>query len=79
MIESEHADADYKLKSVLENLIAGCNRYVTIVKGASSGSGIGKTKLDKERMKLCHYEMVMLLIILLKYSCENFITENCRN
>ncbi len=58
MVESDKADADRKLKSALEDLSAACNRYVTISKGAGSGSGVGKTKLDKERMKMCQKELV---------------------
>lgn len=59
MIEAEQPDAERKLRSVLEDLAAGCNRYLTISRGAGSGPGVGKTKLDKERMKMCQKELVM--------------------
>lgn len=58
MIESDQPDADRKLRVVLEDLTISCNKYHSITKGAGSGPGVGKTKLDKERMKMCHKEMV---------------------
>lgn len=58
MIESDLSDIDRKLRLVLDDLTAGCNNYLSIAKGANAGSGIGKTKLDKERTKLCYRELV---------------------
>ncbi|XP_046836781.1 otoferlin isoform X1 [Vespa crabro] len=45
------------LKTVLEELSSSCNRYVGISKSSATGPGVGKTKLDKERTKLCQREM----------------------
>lgn len=58
MIDCDQPDADRKLRSVLEDLSTRCNKYLTIAKGKSTGSGVGKTKLDKERMKMCYRELV---------------------
>lgn len=62
MMDSDQPDADRKLRSVLEDLSTRCNKYLTIVKGKSTGSGVGKTKLDKERMKMCYRELVSNLV-----------------
>ncbi|XP_043277265.1 otoferlin-like [Venturia canescens] len=47
------------LKSVLEELCTGCTKYVGLSKSSATGggSGLGKTKLDKERIKLCQREL----------------------
>lgn len=58
LLEDEDPKAEVKLKSTLEELASGCLKYVAIAKNSSSGAGSGKTKLDKERMKLCQREMV---------------------
>ncbi|XP_076380507.1 otoferlin isoform X2 [Megalopta genalis] len=55
-----HADdssSEKTLKSTLEELSSNCNRYVSINKSSLAGPGVGKTKLDKERMKLCQREL----------------------
>lgn len=49
------------LRHVLEELSVGCTKYVQLNKSSSSSPGAGKTKLDKERMKLCQREIVSLL------------------
>ncbi|XP_043482896.1 otoferlin-like isoform X2 [Leptopilina heterotoma] len=45
------------LKTVLEELHSNCNRYISISKSSTTGPGVGKTKLDKERAKLCQMEI----------------------
>ncbi|XP_076249647.1 otoferlin isoform X2 [Calliopsis andreniformis] len=45
------------LKSTLEELSSNCNRYVSINKSSLTGPGVGKTKLDKERTKVCQREL----------------------
>lgn len=45
------------LKAALEELSSNCNRYVSISKSSVTGPGAGKTKLDKERTKLCQREL----------------------
>jgi len=57
-IESDDGTAEKKLRTVLEDLSASCTRYISIIKGTGAGPGSGKTKLDKERSKLCQREIV---------------------
>ncbi|XP_055617396.1 otoferlin-like isoform X1 [Toxorhynchites rutilus septentrionalis] len=57
LIEDEDPTAEVKLRAVLEEVATTCNRYGSITKGALVGPGTGKTKLDKERMKLCQREV----------------------
>lgn len=47
-----------KLRTTLEELASSCLKYVTITKDSLTGAGSGKTKLDKERIKLCQREIV---------------------
>ncbi|GIY69883.1 otoferlin [Caerostris darwini] len=56
MIRLEKPNVDKRLRGVLEELGSGCNRFLTIVKGAG-GSASTKTKLDKERTKLFQREL----------------------
>ncbi|XP_024881709.1 otoferlin-like isoform X1 [Temnothorax curvispinosus] len=53
----EDSTCEKLLKSTLEELSANCNRYVSISKSSVTGPGVGKTKLDKERAKLCQREV----------------------
>jgi len=53
----EDSTCEKLLKSTLEELSANCNRYVSISKSSVTGPGVGKTKLDKERTKLCQREI----------------------
>ncbi|KAM0725203.1 Otoferlin [Formica fusca] len=53
----EDSTCEKLLKSTLEELSANCNRYVSISKSSVTGPGVGKTKLDKERAKLCQREL----------------------
>lgn len=46
------------LRQVLEDLSTGCTKYVNLSKASVTGPGTGKTKLDKERLKLCQKEIV---------------------
>ncbi|XP_055296702.1 otoferlin isoform X2 [Sitodiplosis mosellana] len=57
LIENEDARAEVKLRTTLEELASGCLKYVAITKNSLTGPGTGKTKLDKERMKLCEREI----------------------
>lgn len=61
MMETDNTEMEVHLKQVLEELSIGCGKYVTISKAANSGPGTGKTKLDKEHMKLCQREIVSRL------------------
>ncbi|XP_011692063.1 PREDICTED: otoferlin-like isoform X2 [Wasmannia auropunctata] len=53
----EDSTCEKLLKATLEELSANCNRYVSISKSSVTGPGVGKTKLDKERTKLCQREV----------------------
>ncbi|XP_052861524.1 otoferlin-like [Anopheles cruzii] len=57
LLEDEDPTAEVRLRAVLEEAASACARYVTITKGALVGPGTGKTKLDKERIKLCQREL----------------------
>lgn len=61
-MEGEDGQAEKKLRAVLEDLTISCNRYLNITKGTGAGPGTGKTKLDKERTKLCEREIVRSII-----------------
>ncbi|XP_076320149.1 otoferlin-like isoform X2 [Tachypleus tridentatus] len=56
MVRLERPHVDRRLRGVLEELATGCSRYLTIMKGTGGGA-TGKTKLDKERLKMCQREM----------------------
>lgn len=58
LVDGEEGAAERHLRNVLDELNTGCARYISITKGAGSGPGLGKTKLDKERMKLCQRDVV---------------------
>ncbi|XP_025413884.1 otoferlin-like isoform X4 [Sipha flava] len=57
LVDDDDPGKEEKLKFVLDELSSSCNRYVNFTKGVGCGQGLGKTKLDKERMKLCLREM----------------------
>lgn len=59
LVDDDDPEKEDKLKSVLEELSNSCSRYVNFTKGVGCGQGLGKTKLDKERMKLCLREIVI--------------------
>ncbi|XP_037936219.1 otoferlin-like [Teleopsis dalmanni] len=59
-IEDEDPKAEVRLRTTLEELAATCVRYQTITKTNALGAGSGKTKLDKERQKLCQREIESL-------------------
>lgn len=67
-IEDEDTRAEVKLRSTLEELASGCLKYVAITKNSLTGPGTGKTKLDKERMKLCEREIVSNFFLFSKSS-----------
>ena len=58
LIEEEDVKAEVRLRSTLEELASSSLRYQTVSKINATGPGSGKTKLDKERMKLCLREVV---------------------
>lgn len=60
-MEAENSKMEINLKHVLEELSISCTKYVTISKSSTTGPGTGKTKLDKEYLKLCQREIVSKL------------------
>ena len=59
MIRQEKNYGERRLKGVLEELATGCSRYGSLTSSKSGGGGgAGRTKLDKERIKLCQREIV---------------------
>lgn len=56
-IEQEDTKAEVRLRSCLEEVAINCNNYIQITKTTLTGPGTGKTKLDKERMKLSQREI----------------------
>lgn len=62
MLNEEDPRAEVLLRGTLEELAFSCTQYLTNTKVGLSGQGTGKTKLDKERMKLCQREIVRHLI-----------------
>lgn len=60
LLEEEDPKAEVKLRTTLEDFAIACTKYLTITKSNITGPGSGKTKLDKERMKLCQREIVNL-------------------
>lgn len=67
LVEDDDPQKEDKLKSVLEELSNSCNQYVNFTKGVGCGQGLGKTKLDKERMKLCLREIVIISKIAVEF------------
>ena len=59
MIKTDQDTPHRRLRGVVEELANGCASYTRLVKGTDSGgAALGKTKLDKERSKICLREMV---------------------
>lgn len=58
LLELEDPGTERRLRTCLEELVSGSAKFVAIMKNAAAGAGVGKTKLDKERAKLCQREMV---------------------
>ncbi|XP_017891092.1 otoferlin-like isoform X5 [Ceratina calcarata] len=56
-LHTDDCSGEKLLKSALEELNSNCNRYVSISRSSLTGPGVGKTKLDKERTKLCQREL----------------------
>ncbi|ROT67741.1 hypothetical protein C7M84_014164 [Penaeus vannamei] len=57
LMEEEDGSAERRLKEVLEELVSGCGQYLSIARASSAASTGGRTKLDKERMRLCQREI----------------------
>lgn len=57
LMDEEDPRAEVKLKMILDEVASSCTKYLSISKLNSVGPGNGKTKLDKERIKLCQREL----------------------
>lgn len=73
MMETDDVNVEVHLKQVLDELSVGCGKYVTISKSSTTGPGTGKTKLDKEHLKLCQREIVNIYFKLLYIFGFNYI------
>ena len=58
MVRQERQFIERRLRGVLDELAQNCSRYMTLTQGKSGGGQAGRTKLDKERHKLCQREVV---------------------
>lgn len=58
LLEEEDGSAERRLREVLEELVAGCTNYLSLSRAATANAG--RTKLDKERQRLCQREIVSL-------------------
>lgn len=52
LIEAEDTKSEVRLRGCLEDLATDSNTFLQIMKASQTGPGSGKTKLDKERVKL---------------------------
>ncbi|KAG1674527.1 Otoferlin [Nymphon striatum] len=57
LFKIDHPNADKRLRMVLEELSAGCSRFSESITRAGGLSSAGKTRLDKERFKMCMREI----------------------
>ncbi|XP_060919336.1 otoferlin-like [Labrus mixtus] len=55
IIKTEKSYPERRLRGVLEELSQGCNQFLALANKDQNQSG--RTKLDRERLKLCLYEM----------------------
>ena len=59
MMKQERPYPERRLRGVLEELASACSKFGTLTQGKSGGgASAGRTKLDKERVKLCQREVV---------------------
>jgi len=63
MIKTGEDRPDRRLRGVAEELTNGCATYIRLVKG-TGGPATGKTKLDRERHKLCLREVVSCFVLI---------------
>ncbi|KAK4312408.1 hypothetical protein Pmani_016177 [Petrolisthes manimaculis] len=57
LLDEEDGSAERKLREVLEELVSACGRYLSLARAAAAASTPGRTKLDKERLRLCQREI----------------------
>ena len=72
MMKQERPYPERRLRGVLEELASACSKYGTLTQGKSGGgASAGRTRLDKERVKLCQREVVCKVLVF--YSILKFI------
>ena len=82
VLDEDDGSAERRLREVLEELVAACTNYLTLTRAATATAG--RTKLDKERLRLCQREIVSVihhsfsLLTLLSYFTSSFSSFNCR-
>ena len=59
MLQQEQPGVERRLRGVLEELATACSKYVNHSHNKSGGS-TGRSKLDKERLRLCQREVVRI-------------------
>ena len=64
MLQQEQPGVERRLRGVLEELATACSKYVNHSHNKSGGS-TGRSKLDKERLRLCQREVVRIKIVLI--------------
>ena len=57
MIQTDQPSPEKTMVAVMDELATSCGRYLSLNQ-SRSGMSSEKTKLDKERLKLCQREMV---------------------
>ena len=61
MIQTDQPSPEKTMAAVMDELATSCGRYLSLNQ-SRSGMSSEKTKLDKERLKLCQREMVSELV-----------------
>ncbi|XP_042243483.1 otoferlin-like isoform X3 [Homarus americanus] len=57
LLEEEDGSPERRLKEVMEELMTGCGHYLSLARAYTSNASGARTKLDKERMRLCQKEI----------------------
>ncbi len=80
MMKQERPFPERRLRGVLDDLAGACSKFGTLMQGKSGGgASAGRTKLDKERVKLCQREVVRGKHKLLQEPClQSEYTESLR-
>ena len=58
MLREEHDSSHRRLRGVLGEFTAAIATYLRLAQSLTVGSGSGKTKLDKFRLKMCKTQLV---------------------
>ena len=72
MMKTNEDRPDRRLRGVAEEVINGCVSYSRMVKG-TGGPAAGRTKLDRERHKLCLRDIVSFGVVKLNTSTSTLL------